>query len=257
MSLIFNPRMKPRLGTPINKAIAHKLGLVGCWLFNEDGGGQVFDLSGNGNTGTMHSTVSWVSGRFGCCIYHVNNDSCQTSFGDLGTFTKLTISFWAAPGSHPAERMRYIDDEKGFTCFTDAEGGSMKFFVGNGSSWSNSITTDAVFNADIWHHFVITCDGSFFKAYIDGILQSDTEAYTSTVKLNSFIISGSSNNYVGKFDNLGIFNRALGAGEIQQLYREPFCMFQRELIELWAASGGAPPAGHPYYYREFANRRIA
>jgi len=43
-----------------------------------------------------------------------------------------------------------------------------------------------------------------------------------------------------------IYNRILSASEIAQLYREPFCMFDRDPIELWtgAMGGGVPPVGN-------------
>ena len=40
----------------------------------------------------------------------------------------------------------------------------------------------------------------------------------------------------GQLDVPMIFNRALSAGEVALLYREPFCMFARTPIELWAAA---------------------
>ena len=44
---------KPPLGIQIDWSNPITKGLVGCWLFNEGSGDKVYDLSGNGNTGTL------------------------------------------------------------------------------------------------------------------------------------------------------------------------------------------------------------
>ena len=46
---------KPILGEPIDFSHPLARGLVACWLLNEGGGSKVYDLSGNGHTGTTTS----------------------------------------------------------------------------------------------------------------------------------------------------------------------------------------------------------
>lgn len=82
--MIFNPRMKPRLGTPLNKSHRLARGLVGCWLMNEGGGSQLFDLSGNHNTGTIN--VGWTSPTGYSDPDSQWTDEAKVYDGDTGTY---------------------------------------------------------------------------------------------------------------------------------------------------------------------------
>jgi len=267
MSLIFNPRMKPRLGTPINKAISHKLGLVGCWLFNEAGGGQAFDLSGNGNTGTLVGDTHFVPGKFGSCLnFDGDNDYVDTINSSSQDFASgFTLSAWVKPANTDSDgRIIYRYDaasKDGYFLTQSSTGvGIWGFYVLVNPTFDTALSNSAP--TGNWQHIVgVRENDGTLKLYVDGVLQTNTGTMAGAIDSNDGLRIGidisNSRDFNGQIDNVMIFNRALSANEIQQLYREPFCMFQRELIELWAASGGAPPAGHPYYYREFANRRIA
>jgi len=62
----------------------------------------------------------------------------------------------------------------------------------------------------------------------------------------------------GIIDNVSVYNRALTASEVSQLYREPFRFVGRKSRRImFDEIAGVPPAGKPYYYREIASRRIA
>jgi len=65
--MILKPRLfiKPNLGHPLAR------GLVGYWLMNEGSGNKVFDLSGNGNTGTFTNSVDLQPGESGP-VLHAN-----------------------------------------------------------------------------------------------------------------------------------------------------------------------------------------
>jgi len=48
---------------------------------------------------------------------------------------------------------------------------------------------------------------------------------------------------LGNISHVYLYNLALSASKIAKLYREPFCMFDHDPIELWSAAtqgGGAP-----------------
>ena len=62
------------------------------------------------------------------------------------------------------------------------------------------------------------------KLYVNGVLnasQSATGTLTSMVSLTigSYLSGGGGHNYTGAIDNLRIYNRALSAAEVQQLYQ--------------------------------------
>ena len=92
------------------------------------------------------------------------------------------------------------------------------------------------------------------KIYIDGIQRDDNDftslAFTAIENLGEDIKIGGTGAGVGgpfggRIDHTLFYKRILSASEISLLYREPFCMFERDPIELWsAATLGAPPVGN-------------
>jgi len=85
--------------------------------------------------------------------------------------------------------------------------------------------------------------------YIDGILITTATATNGGAIISGdsgIFISSSGTPWTGQLDIPMIYNRAFTNSGISLLYREPFCMFEREPIELWAAAAcsGAPPAGN-------------
>ena len=86
-------------------------------------------------------------------------------------------------------------------------------------------------------------DGTSYTYYVDGIYQ-DTDA-GADMDLTADVYLGSRGDYFGDInadvDNLSIYNRILHPSEIALLYREPFCMVEREPIELWVIE--EPPTG--------------
>ena len=58
------------------------------------------------------------------------------------------------------------------------------------------------------------------------------------------ILSSSSSAFdlIGAIDNTYLYNRALSAGEVAELYARPFGMFQPTFYTWWGRIGGAPPA---------------
>jgi len=89
-------------------------------------------------------------------------------------------------------------------------GGSAQAYI-SGSNWSTGN----------WYNVSGTYDGSNVKLYLNGVLK-DTVALTGTVvnATQSFRIGvyGSGSYFNGKLDEVAIFNKALSASKIQQIY---------------------------------------
>jgi len=89
-------------------------------------------------------------------------------------------------------------------------GGAAQAYI-SGSDW----------NTGNWYNVSGTYDGSNVKLYLNGVLK-DTVAFTGTVVnvAQSFRIGvyGSSSYFDGKIDEVAIFNTALSASKIQQIY---------------------------------------
>jgi len=240
--MILKPRLfrKPRKGHWATK------GLVGFWLFNEGSGNKVFDLSGNGNTGTFAAgaaSPSWAPGKFGPCLSFDGGDyvDLPDAFFDL---PQRSVSIWF-----------YTDTLNTGMVFNSGKGDFNRWYMWPQNDGTIDITIAASdgtlsigYSVKEWVHFVATYDGSRKKAYINGVLAYD-QAESRLSGANNVTIGsyneGFSQHWTGLIDNLAIYNRPLSAFEIPKLYRESFCMFERDPIELWSAAtlGAAPPAG--------------
>ena len=256
----YNPLIKPRPGCFMNKGLSINKGLVGCWLMNEGAGSTVQDLSGNGNVGTLTGTApSWSAGKFGSAVLLPGTDE----YIDCGTFgnifngeSAVTVVFsiyWNEAGKIPnaeypgniglgsnADRQLWIygySNRMSLQCTMETSSGP-----GQINLESDNCTAKA------WNHVAFVWDGTTAQFYHEGRPGANTDTSTGVM------ISNSGESYLGLIagnqywnGNLGyvyIYNRALTASEIQQLYRDPFCGYRwTSIIQLAsyvaAAGGGA------------------
>jgi len=232
------PVLKPIRGIRLNKSHPLARGLVGYWLLNEGSGNKVFDLSGDGNAGTLVADTHFVPGKFGPALdFDGTGDYIDCGTSDIFNLTtSFTLSIWMSrantTGDHGLfHRYAGADNYEGYGLGIRVQSGDnanlIRFFTGDEWLYSTITITDSY-----WHHIVAVWDGTKTYIYIDGVLRgSATPASTElnnpgdTLFIGSF--GGTSNFFSGKLDLPVIYNRALSAFEIALLYREPFCMFDR------------------------------
>lgn len=205
-------------------------GLVGEWNVNECSGTTVADSSGLGNNATLvnnagfDTTVpSWATG---CSI---GLSGATSPYADVpynanmnpGGNTMITVSTWF--------QMTPPEDEN----FVWKWGGSNAWALGFSASWGNQIVFNPAqctypgiaANVDIssgtWHFAAGTYDGSTVKVYYDGNLAGSAPC-TGTIPddLADVGIGGYGYGSVGTgwFKATHLYNRALSAAEIAQLY---------------------------------------
>jgi hypothetical protein len=169
---------------------------------------------------------------------------------EVSLTNEITISVWVLPQVNNLQQS-LIRVKDAYLALTASES--------SGIRWYPDVDTTPVninfsYSANTWHHIVVTQDANNnYVAYTDGKLA----ASGSAVPLDVISTTGTR---LGNFDGLGqwdldglldvpmVWNRALSASEVQQLYRDPFCMFRREPIELWSAFMGAGEALAVYVY---------
>ena len=239
------PAAKPIRGTQLNRSHPLARGLVGCWIFNENGGNVVFDLC-NKNNGAFVNSPVWAAGRFGSAI---DFDSTSNQYIELGDDIsilepqRISVVAWIKAESNTTIH--------GITCATGNNYGYMltlytgkaRFYIYDGG-WK--IAESSNLNNGQLYHLVGIFDGSIVQLYVNGILQ------TTTANATQIDYIGTIGHHIGQYhtyvaydfngiiDNTSIYNRALSAAEIQQLYREPFCMFEPKVSPAWlyAPAGG-------------------
>ena len=221
--------MKPPVGSIVTPDFVGYKNLVGYWLMNEGGGNKVFDLSGNANHGAFVGDTHFVPGKFGSCLSFDGDDdvNCGVIIPELIDKTALSASMWIYIPSGGNANQRFFRYRRGTTTnFITFEKLNATLRIG----FQNlDITSDDVqeFNwflnrYDQWNHLAFTWDGSTLTLYANSI-----ELGTATVE-GSFDDLGDERDVElgdtlqGQIDNVTVWNCALTASEIAQLYVNPF-----------------------------------
>jgi hypothetical protein len=217
---------------------------------NEGGGDTVADLSGNGNTGTFTNTPTWTSGNYGPAIDFAGGGADQhiaiphNPTHDITS--QITLISYAYPHNDNAAQGLIVK-----MTYTVAWGlylattGRFQVRMYIGGSLEEALSPTNVFAANNWYQFAATYDGANICLYLNGVSVLTQPASgaigTSTGDLD-FGIRGLAIDYNGLQSNNLVYNRALTAGEIGQIYRDPFCMLTKQPTELYV-SAPAPAGG--------------
>jgi hypothetical protein len=222
-------------------------GLVGQWSFDgkdtawtSGTTGTVTDTSGNSNTGTltnMARATSPVLGKIGQALTFDGTNDYVTA-GDIDAMdglNRLTVSGWikttATTEKHAIDKS-FCDGiadhgafELGVNFFTTGKG-SFYIYKNGGSPTAYFVESSASVNDGNWHHLVGVYDGTNLLIYVDGVQGGSTSASGITMPslVYSFEVGGNCNGHGGLFfpgqiDDVRVYNRALSASEIADLYK--------------------------------------
>jgi uncharacterized protein (TIGR02145 family) len=217
-------------------------GLVGYWPFN----GNANDESGNANNGTVNG-ATLTTDRFGnagkAYGFDGNGDFIDVNDNSsLDLLSQYTLSSWFNVTSYPSvndlisvilSKERYLGASGYGLCIT-ASGNPFDMFnnIPNGSSSgvNASLTSSVVIPLNQWKQFTVVHNGQRRYLYVDGVIVTEQQFSNQLLNSNQNLFFGKeftgntggggySNRYFnGKIDDIGIWNRALSASEVQQLY---------------------------------------
>lgn len=214
-------------------------GLVGLWSFDGKdmnwATGKALDRSGNGNDGVLSNlgtTTAPVPGKIGQALKFngVNSvvnvaNSSSLNFGS-GDFS---ISVWYYNGKNVTPNDNILGKGAGFNANAIGlglrsrnSGTSVEFCVNGGSGTCPRITASGTLT-NSWNHVVavVSRTNNLSTLYVNGV-PSGTMAwaptYTDTFGLT--IGQGENDFFPDKIDDVRIYNRALSATEIKQLYNQ-------------------------------------
>ena len=217
-------------------------GLVGYWPFN----GNTNDESGNGNNGTVNgATLTSDRSGSGNKAYYFNGFSyisvANNSTLNFGT-GDYTISAWGnRQGTNQYQNiiskqllgpnytgwsLNFINNYPRFEAGATNNGS----WIGNGEINNVAPYSNPIYN-DTWNHFVAVFNPSnlVLKLYINGILaitKSTSSSLINPDNINNLFFgvyqpSGAPSGaefLTGMIDDIAIYNRAISANEVQQLY---------------------------------------
>ena len=212
-------------------------GLVARYDFS----GNTNDGSGNNNNGTINGGVTTTTDRFGAAnsAYSFNGTSGYIDCGTSSAFAlnDFSISAWVLKQSSGTEicivsKSSGVGGEIGYRLETNPDDKSDCVWSQEGiiKAGTGYVTSNTILNNTNWYHLVAIKSGSTMMIYVNGVLENTLAGMTASFNTNhplligaNTYISGASYFWNGKIDDIRIYNRALNANEVTQLYNEKNC----------------------------------
>jgi hypothetical protein len=198
-------------------------GLLAAYFFS----GNANDESGGGSNGVVINSVSVVD-RFGvsASAYSFDGSSAYiTAPGGLFSYSQdLSISLWIKPTNVVG---RVIDHAAAPNSGMHMTYASSKLVLTYFTSGSTSAFTGLTLVLNHWNHVLFVKAGTTLISYLNGVAVGPTKSGSATVSPNTnvaFVIGANDvgtaiQDYsTGVLDDIFIYNRALTASEIAQLY---------------------------------------
>lgn len=225
-------------GAPINNNLAANWNFDSRWTTNN----TAYDRSANANNGTLNnlSLANQVAGQNGEALDFDDATGTEVVVANSASLdisgTQLTMAGWIYPqnlsnGSDEVIFGKAWTDgvfaspyyQYGFEIDTNG-GDTFDFIIGDtlgNFQYLHMTNTPAVQNT--WQHVVFTYDGANVRGYVNGI-ERQNWAVTESIQARGDIFRiGSdfqSNQHTdSRLDDLRVYNRALSAAEITQLYQ--------------------------------------
>lgn len=254
---------KPIQGTPVISG--HSLAPnAGFWLFNEGMGDKVSDLSGNGNDGTFSGDVSWVRGERDPALDFPGTNDYITIPDNPSLDVTAGITIIAKIYQH-SHQHRFVDRytnpySYGLWDYWDSPQDTFRFglYIAGGHRALDDVTTSPL---NEWVVVAGTYDSSIMRLYKNGV-EVNNVVMGGPIQSGSgseVVIGARAQDYTEDFDGLieyvYLYNRALSAAEIAEIYSNPYAMFA--IPDIAWMYPEAPPAANPYYYQQLLNRRYA
>ncbi len=217
---------------------------ISHWKFDEGDGNTAYDSVGT-NHGTLINGPIWTTGQVnGALDFDGTNDYVEVgspaNLDNLPLYN-LTISAWIYDKHSAGETWgtifgTYVSPNGwSFRTISNATGSrslylQMPFSGNNQSAWATYHSSYGTILRNTWHHVVGVWDSSTktAKLYIDG---AETTYQTANPGVGAYNSDASNNKEIGRLplavqyfngiiDDVRIYNRALSAQEILQLYQK-------------------------------------
>lgn len=219
-------RQKPPLGAVPNFAHPLSQGLVGWWLFNEQGGIKANDISGRGNNGTLIGGPTWNNQSLS---FDGTNDYVVTGNYATSNSSPMTWSVWVNPTATSNNTNGII----GYSTTSPERIALVSGHSGaNTDKWAiytpgSGYIFGSTHGLNQWYHLVMVFDGTNVSLYVNGVLDISPTAASYTAGTIPFAFGRFYYNlngyyFPGSLDDVRVYNRALSAAEVQQLYETPF-----------------------------------
>ncbi len=227
------------LGTGVsNQPTPIAFNLAAHWKFDDGSGSTAADSSGNGNTATLHhslsNTVNWREESAPNDLDNPYSISLSSFFEDYLDAPSIalnqrdfTVAFWAKRGSPSTDD--YI-----VTQGTDSDNNGLHIGFRSDNTftcafWGNDLNTSMAYTDTDWHHWACSVRyinaGTFSQTrrtiYRDGIVVAEDSVFTPYIGSGPIFIGkrfDDSGYFGGHLDDMRIYQRELSQVEIQNLF---------------------------------------
>jgi glucose/arabinose dehydrogenase/chitodextrinase len=204
-------------------------GLVAAYGFDEGNGTTTADASGNGNAGTLSGGAAWsTSGHSGNAL-SFNGSTGRVAVADadsLDLTTALTLEAWVRPSALSDWRTVVLKERSGgivYSLYANNSGDRPVGQVDVGGEQNAAGT--AKLPLDTWSHLAATWDGATLRLYVDGVESGSKAVSGSLVDTSGPLDIGANTvwgeHFAGLIDDVRVYNRALGASEVQADMTQP------------------------------------
>ena len=212
-------------------AWADTTGLVGYWPLDDARGLSAADLSGNNHNGKLNNSPVWTTGKVGAAlIFNGLNTAIDINTSVLNTSNSFSVAAWVQLADlnkwHTAVSQDGNDISGFFLQFTASS--QFAFSLVNSDSTSGTaIRATSKFNpvVNTWYHLVGVYDASAKQSslYVNGVLQSSQTVPAAWNAGGETVIGrakwgGNTDFWNGKIDDVRLYNRALSATDVSDLY---------------------------------------
>ena len=181
-----------------------------------------YDLSGNGNHGTLTNGPTISNNLAKYTVFDGSNDYIVSSnnTGIAGT-TPRTIMAWAWMGNVSSSVIARIGASASIQAY-EMQVWSSKLIMHRYSGSPAHVESTSTVKLNRWYHFAISYDGSNVKFYIDGAYDGVSSLSLNTANAPLYVgypVYTEGNGHMnGNVSQVLLYNRELSASEINQNY---------------------------------------
>ena len=239
---------------PLAHAAVSDSGLVGYWSMDEGTSTIAHDFSGNKNNGTLTGSTlpSWVNGKLGKAISFNGSNYVSITSGPYLNYRPVTFALWIKESS--SQYGTFMIGKSGYGGFLrDYGDGRYEWDIYSGGE-NNIFANIPSYNQ--WHFVVGTYDGTTQILYIDGISAASQAlnvmpGATSDFGIGSCPFCGPGQFTTGQIDEVRVYNRALSATDVNELYQRGAAKFTNAvsnlgLVGYWSMDEGTSTIAHDF-----------
>ncbi len=227
---------------------ANDAALLAHWAFDENSGALAGDSAGS-NTGTIFGGT-WASGVVGSALSFGGSDYVvvdNTPELDI-TGTAITMAAWIKPSDGGVTAGSRIISKR-----TDAGGCDVySMFTLANEFWfrldCQTLIASSGFLPDGWIHVAMVYDGTVMRTYLNGVQDSATLPKGDPIDSSARAVhlgmrEGEGRHFSGLIDDARIYDRALSAAEVTDLFNAAAVPANQLATITAAASGGTSGGG--------------